>query len=164
MLGIIGGSGLYDLEGLEGAECVTVDTPFGAPSDQIFQGRLGQTEIAFLPRHGRGHVYSPSGINYRANIDAMKRLGVTQIVSVSAVGSMREEIAPGHFVMVDQFIDRTRHRDEHRVVQIEPEHLSLGRHHADDHRDSRRHHGDDQAVAEGRPEPVNAEPLDVPLE
>ena len=107
VLGIIGGSGLYDIDGLEDAEWVDVASPFGAPSDQFFTGTLGETKIVFLPRHGRGHGFSPSGINYRANIDAMKRLGVTDIVSLSACGSLREDLPPGSFVRVDQFIDRT---------------------------------------------------------
>jgi len=107
MLGIIGGSGVYDLPGLDSAEWVTVEGPWGAPSDAVRVGRLGDLRIAFLPRHGRGHRFSPSDINYRANIDAMKRLGVTDLVSVSAVGSLREDLPPGTFVIVDQFIDRT---------------------------------------------------------
>ncbi|MEM6680037.1 MAG: S-methyl-5'-thioadenosine phosphorylase [Pseudomonadota bacterium] len=107
MLGIIGGSGLYDIDGLEAVEEIAVETPWGAPSDRIRKGRLGETEIVFLPRHGRGHVYGPSDIPYRANIDALKRLGVTDVLSFSACGSFREEMAPGDFVLVDQFIDRT---------------------------------------------------------
>ena len=107
ILGIIGGSGLYDLPGLEGAEWRTVESPWGPPSDQLRFGRIGATEIVFLPRHGRGHRLSPSGIDYRANIDALKRSGVTDLISVSAVGSLRQEHFPGQFVLVDQFIDRT---------------------------------------------------------
>ncbi|WEK50024.1 MAG: S-methyl-5'-thioadenosine phosphorylase [Candidatus Kaistia colombiensis] len=107
VLGIIGGSGLYDLPGLEGAEWRTVESPWGEPSDQLRFGRIGATEIVFLPRHGRGHRLSPSGIDYRANIDALKRAGVTDLVSVSAVGSLKQEHFPGQFVLVDQFIDRT---------------------------------------------------------
>ena len=110
-IGIIGGSGVYDIDGLENATWTDVDSPWGAPSDQILTGSLGGVDMAFLPRHGRGHVHSPTTINYRANIDAMKRLGVTDIVSVSACGSFREEMAPGHFVIVDQFIDRTFARE-----------------------------------------------------
>ncbi len=111
-LGIIGGSGLYEIDGLEGTEWVKVDSPFGAPSDAILTGWLAGTRIAFLPRHGRGHVHAPSTIPYRANIDALKRLGVTDVVSMSACGSFREEMAPGDFVIVDQFIDRTFAREK----------------------------------------------------
>ena len=111
-IGIIGGSGLYQIEGLEGAEWQTVQGPWGAPSDQILTGTLLGVEVAFLPRHGRGHRISPTDINYRANIDAMKRIGVTDILSISAVGSFREEMAPGDFVLVDQFIDRTVNRQK----------------------------------------------------
>lgn len=106
-LGVVGGSGLYDIDGLTEAEWVSVDSPFGAPSDAILRGRLGGIDVAFLPRHGRGHRLPPGEIDYRANIDALKRLGVTDIVSLSAVGSLREALAPGDFVLVDQFIDRT---------------------------------------------------------
>ena len=107
VLGIIGGSGIYDLPGLEGAEWVSVDSPWGAPSDDLRIGTIDGLKVVFLPRHGRGHVHSPSDINYRANIDAMKRCGVTDLVSVSACGSLKEELAPGTFVLVEQFIDRT---------------------------------------------------------
>lgn len=107
VLGIIGGSGLYDLPGLADAEWRTVESPFGTPSDQLRFGRIGETPVVFLPRHGRGHRMSPSDIDYRANIDALKRAGVTDLVSVSAVGSLREDLAPGSLVLVDQFIDRT---------------------------------------------------------
>ncbi|SMR81349.1 methylthioadenosine phosphorylase [Aliiroseovarius halocynthiae] len=106
-IGIIGGSGIYQMEGLEDAKWVDVDSPWGMPSDQILIGRLGGVTMSFLPRHGRGHVHSPSDVPYRANIDALKRLGVTDVISVSACGSFREEMAPGDFVIVDQFIDRT---------------------------------------------------------
>ncbi|MEM7422562.1 MAG: S-methyl-5'-thioadenosine phosphorylase [Pseudomonadota bacterium] len=109
---IIGGSGLYQIEGLENPEWVTVETPWGAPSDQLLTGTLSGVEIVFLPRHGRGHVHAPTTINYRANIDALKRLEVTDIISISATGSFREEMAPGDFVMVDQFIDRTVNREK----------------------------------------------------
>ena len=112
MIGIIGGSGLYDIEGLEDAKWVTVETPWGEPSDQVFTGTLDGVKMAFLPRHGRGHVQTPSSINYRANIDALKRIGVTDVISVSACGSFREEMAPGDFVIVDQFIDRTFAREK----------------------------------------------------
>ncbi len=111
-IGIIGGSGLYAIEGLQGAEWVRVDTPWGPPSDEILTGSYAGVPVAFLPRHGRGHPQSPTSINYRANIDALKRLGVTDVVSVSAVGSFREEMAPGDFVLVDQFIDRTVNREK----------------------------------------------------
>lgn len=111
VIGIIGGSGLYRIEGLEGAEWVSIDTPWGPPSDQVFTGTLDGVKMVFLPRHGRGHVHSPTSVPYRANIDAMKRLGVTDLVSVSATGSFREEMAPGDFVIVDQFIDRTVARE-----------------------------------------------------
>jgi 5'-methylthioadenosine phosphorylase len=110
-LAIIGGSGIYDIDGLEDAQWISVDTPWGAPSDQLLTGRLSGLDMVFLPRHGRGHVHSPSTVPYRANIDALKRLGVTDVVSVSAVGSFREKMAPGDFVLVDQFIDRTVHRE-----------------------------------------------------
>ncbi|MDT8343021.1 MAG: S-methyl-5'-thioadenosine phosphorylase [Thermohalobaculum sp.] len=112
MIGIIGGSGLYAIDGLEGAEWVSVDSPWGAPSDQILRGQLAGVPVAFLPRHGRGHRHSPTTINYRANIDALKRVGVTDILSFSACGSFREEMAPGDFVLVDQFIDRTFGREK----------------------------------------------------
>jgi len=109
-IGVIGGSGLYELSELEGAESVEVDTPWGAPSDEIRTGRIGGQRFAFLPRHGRGHRKAPGHLNYRANIDALKRVGATDILAISAVGSLREELAPGDFVAVDQFIDRTRER------------------------------------------------------
>ncbi len=111
-IGVIGGSGVYDIDGLEDAEWVSVDGPWGAPSDQILTGRLQGVDIAFLPRHGRGHVHSPTSVPYRANIDALKRIGVTDVISVSACGSFREEMAPGDFVIVDQFIDRTFAREK----------------------------------------------------
>lgn len=109
-IGIIGGSGLYQLDALQNPEWVSVATPWGSPSDQILTGVLDGVPMAFLPRHGRGHVHAPSDVPYRANIDALKRLGVTDVISVSACGSFREEMAPGDFVIVDQFIDRTRGR------------------------------------------------------
>lgn len=111
-LGIIGGSGLYEIDGLEGAAWTRVDSPWGAPSDEILTGELDGVKMAFLPRHGRGHVHSPTTVPYRANIDALKRLGVTDVISVSACGSFREELAPGDFVIVDQFIDRTFAREK----------------------------------------------------
>jgi 5'-methylthioadenosine phosphorylase len=112
MIGVIGGSGVYDIEGLEDAQWQKVQTPWGDPSDDILTGRLDGTRMAFLPRHGRGHVHSPTTVPYRANIDALKRLGVTDVISVSACGSFRAEMAPGDFVVVDQFIDRTFARDK----------------------------------------------------
>lgn len=111
VLGIIGGSGFYDLP-LELADWKTVESPWGMPSDQLRCGKIDGLPVVFLPRHGRGHIYSPSTINYRANIDVMKRLGVTDIVSLSAVGSLKEELPPGLFVLVDQFIDRTFAREK----------------------------------------------------
>ncbi|MFC4352442.1 S-methyl-5'-thioadenosine phosphorylase [Fodinicurvata halophila] len=110
VVGVIGGSGVYDMDGLEKAEWKAVDSPFGPPSDEFLCGELEGQPVVFLPRHGRGHVLSPSDVNYRANIDALKRLGVTEILSLSAVGSLKEELPPGHFVLVDQFIDRTINR------------------------------------------------------
>ncbi len=112
VLGIIGGSGVYDIEGLEDAAWKEVKSPWGAPSDALLFGRYAGIDMVFLPRHGRGHVQTPSTINYRANIDAMKRAGVTDIISVSACGSLKEELPPGTFVMVDQFIDRTFAREK----------------------------------------------------
>lgn len=109
-LGVIGGSGLYAMEGLEDLDEHAVDTTYGSPSDVVVSGRLGETRLFFLPRHGRGHRFAPHEINYRANVLALKQLGAEQIVSVSAVGSMKESIRPGDVVLVDQFVDRTRHR------------------------------------------------------
>ncbi|MDG1336935.1 MAG: S-methyl-5'-thioadenosine phosphorylase [Tateyamaria sp.] len=111
-IAVIGGSGIYDIEGLQGAEWVSVETPWGAPSDQVLTGTLEGTPMVFLPRHGRGHVHSPTTVPYRANIDILKRLGVTDVISVSACGSFRNEMAPGDFVVVDQFIDRTFAREK----------------------------------------------------
>jgi 5'-methylthioadenosine phosphorylase len=110
VLAVIGGSGLYEIEGLTNVSELRVDTPFGAPSDAIVKGELGDTTFLFLPRHGRGHRVAPHAINYRANICALKTSGATHLVSVSAVGSMKEEIAPGDLVIVDQFIDLTKRR------------------------------------------------------
>ncbi|NGQ90960.1 S-methyl-5'-thioadenosine phosphorylase [Rhodobacter sp. HX-7-19] len=107
MIGVIGGSGVYQIDGLEGADWVKVASPWGAPSDEVLTGRLNGLPMAFLPRHGRGHVHAPSDVPYRANIDALKRLGCTDIIAVSAVGSLREDFRPGDFVIVDQYIDRT---------------------------------------------------------
>jgi len=112
MIGVIGGSGVYQIDGLEGAEWRRVRTPWGDPSDEILLGTFDGAPMAFLPRHGRGHVQSPSTINYRANIAALKIAGVTDVISVSACGSFREELAPGDFVLVDQFIDRTFAREK----------------------------------------------------
>ena len=106
-LGIIGGSGLYKMEGFEKTKWKKISTPWGKPSDEVLTASIGKEEICFIPRHSRGHKISPSNINYRANIDAMKQLGVTDIISVSAVGSLKENLEPGKFVIVDQFIDRT---------------------------------------------------------
>jgi 5'-methylthioadenosine phosphorylase len=111
VLGVIGGSGLYDIPGLTGA-WRTIDSPWGAPSDQVFDGELDGQRVVFLPRHGRGHSIPPSAVNFRANIDALKRAGVTDVLSVSAVGSLKEEHPPGHFVVIDQFIDRTFAREK----------------------------------------------------
>lgn len=124
VLGILGGSGLYDLPGLEDRAEIEVTTPFGAPSDLVMRGRLGDTTLLFLPRHGRGHRVPPHRINYRANVFALKKLGAQQLLSVSAVGSMKESIVPGDFVVVDQFVDMTRSRaasffeDEPCVVHV----------------------------------------------
>jgi len=111
-IAIIGGSGIYDIDGLVGATWTDVETPWGAPSDQVLTGTLNGVDMVFLPRHGRGHVYSPTTVPYRANIDALKRLGVTDVISVSACGSFRDGMAPGDFVLVDQFIDRTFAREK----------------------------------------------------
>ena len=112
VIGIIGGSGLYDIPGLEGRRWVRVHSPFGETSDDIMLAELDGQKLAFLPRHGRGHRRPPSALNYRANIDALKRCGVTEIISLSAVGSLKETLAPGAFVIVDQFIDRTFAREK----------------------------------------------------
>ena len=112
VIGIIGGSGLYQIDGLTGIEWRRVESPFGEPSDELCFGDLGGQPVVFLPRHGRGHRLPPTGINFCANIDALKRSGVTEIVSLSAVGSLREDLAPGDFVIVDQFIDRTFAREK----------------------------------------------------
>lgn len=109
-IGIIGGSGLYAIDGLEDAEWRRVDTPWGQPSDELLFGRIGAVDLVFLPRHGRGHAIPPSELNFRANVDALKRSGVTDILAISSIGSLEEDLPPGHFVVVDQFIDRTVHR------------------------------------------------------
>lgn len=110
-LGILGGSGLYDLDGLENPEWVSVNTPWGVPSDDILFAEMNGVRLRFLPRHGRGHAISPSDVNYRANIDALKRSGCTDILSISAVGSLQEAYAPGDFVMINQLVDRTFKRE-----------------------------------------------------
>lgn len=107
VIGIIGGSGLYDMEGVANKEWRPVSTPYGDPSDEFLCGSIGETRVVFLPRHGRGHRRSPSDLNYRANIYALKTLGVTEVISLSACGSLQEALSPGTFVIVDQFIDRT---------------------------------------------------------
>ncbi|MEM6532115.1 MAG: S-methyl-5'-thioadenosine phosphorylase [Myxococcota bacterium] len=112
IIGVIGGSGVYGIEELEGLEWRNVESPFGTPSDALLFGRLDGQQLVFLPRHGRGHRIPPSEINFRANIDVLKRAGCTDIISVSAVGSLKEEYPPGHFVIVDQFIDRTFAREK----------------------------------------------------
>ena len=122
-LGIIGGSGLYKMEGFEKTKWKKINTPWGKPSDEILQASIGKDEICFIPRHSRGHKINPTNINFRANIDAMKQLGVTDIISVSAVGSLKEKLEPGKFVIVDQFIDRTFSRvktffDEEIVAHV----------------------------------------------
>ncbi|HEY4222992.1 MAG TPA: S-methyl-5'-thioadenosine phosphorylase [Myxococcota bacterium] len=111
ILGVIGGSGLYDMSGISDVKRVVVETPWGLPSDEIVTGVLEGTSVAFLPRHGRGHRFSPTEVPYLANVAALKKLGCEFVVSVSAVGSLKEEIVPGHLVVVDQFIDRTTHRE-----------------------------------------------------
>ena len=122
-LGIIGGSGLYKMEGFEKSKWKKINTPWGKPSDEILLASLEKEEICFIPRHSRGHIINPTNINFRANIDAMKQLGVTDIISVSAVGSLKEDLEPGKFVIVDQFIDRTFSRvktffDEEIVAHV----------------------------------------------
>ena len=112
VLGVIGGSGLYEIDGLTETSWNRIDTPFGAPSDELLSGTLNGQKIVFLPRHGRGHRLPPSGLNYRANIDALKRAGCTEIISLSAVGSLQAGLAPGSFVIIDQFIDRTFAREK----------------------------------------------------
>ena len=112
VLGIVGGSGLYDIPALENVHWEDVQTPWGKPSDRILFAELDGLPVRFLPRHGRGHKVPPSGINFRANIDALKRAGVTDLVSVSACGSLKEQYPPGHFVLIDQFIDRTFAREK----------------------------------------------------
>ncbi len=112
VLGIMGGSGLYQLDALQDAEWVSTATPWGAPSDDLLVGHIDGVKCVFLPRHGRGHHLGPSQLNFRANIDAMKQMGVTDLISISAVGSLAEDLPPGHFIVVDQFIDRTFAREK----------------------------------------------------
>jgi 5'-methylthioadenosine phosphorylase len=132
VIGVIGGSGVYEIDGLKKTRWVRVKSPWGAPSDDLLTGELDGQKLVFLPRHGRGHVRSPSGINYRANIDALKRAGVTEIISVSACGSFKEELPPGAFVVVDQFIDRTFAREKSffgngMVAHVSMAHPTCGR-------------------------------------
>lgn len=126
-LGVIGGSGVYDIDGLEKAEWRQPESPWGKTSDALLFGQLHGIEVVFLPRHGRGHVHAPSSINYRANIDALKRCGVTDIISVSACGSFREALAPGTFVIVDQFIDRTFAREKSFFGEGMVAHVSMAK-------------------------------------
>jgi 5'-methylthioadenosine phosphorylase len=127
VLGIIGGSGIYDLPGLESVQERRVTTPWGEPSDALRIGRVGATQVVFLPRHGRGHRIPPSEINYRANVDALKRAGVTDLVSFSACGSYREELSPSTFVLVDDFVDRTVRRESSFFGTGCVAHVSFGR-------------------------------------
>jgi 5'-methylthioadenosine phosphorylase len=139
VLGVIGGSGLYDIDGIENTEWIEVASPFGAPSDAILRGELDGQALLFLPRHGRGHRLPPGDINYRANIDALKRAGATEVLSLSAVGSLREKLEPGLFVLVDQYVDRTFAREKSffgpglvaHVSMARPVCTRLGRHLAD---------------------------------
>jgi 5'-methylthioadenosine phosphorylase len=126
-IGIIGGSGVYDIDGLENKRWEKVSSPFGEPSDELLFGELNGVKLAFLPRHGRGHQIPPSEINFRANIDALKRAGVSDVISVSAVGSLREHLSPGMFVIVDQFIDRTFARNKSFFGSGLVAHVSMAR-------------------------------------
>jgi 5'-methylthioadenosine phosphorylase len=126
MIGIVGGTGLYDIEGLTDRQWRRVASPFGEPSDELLFGRLGTREVVFLPRHGRGHRIPPHEINFLANIDALKRAGATSVISVSAVGSLRTELPPGTFVMVDQFVDRTLRRPKTFFSKGLVAHVSMG--------------------------------------
>jgi 5'-methylthioadenosine phosphorylase len=127
VVGVLGGSGLYELEELSGARWEKVESPFGAPSDELLIGEVAGTKLVFLPRHGRGHRIPPSEINYRANIDALKRVGVTDLISLSACGSLREGLHPGTFVLVDQYIDRTFARDKSFFTTGCVAHVSMAR-------------------------------------
>jgi 5'-methylthioadenosine phosphorylase len=126
IIGIIGGSGLYEIEGIEDVAWREIASPFGKPSDALCFGRLGGVQVVFLPRHGRGHRIPPSEINFRANIDAMKRAGVTDLISLSAVGSLKPDLPPGSFVVVDQFIDRTFARSKSFFGTGCVAHVSMG--------------------------------------
>ena len=126
VIGIIGGSGLYDVDGLQDKVWRRVATPWGDPSDELLEGHLDGVRCVFLPRHGRGHKLSPSHLNYRANIDALKRVGCTDVISLSAVGSLREDLPPGHFVVVDQFIDRSFAREKSFFGEGCVAHVSMG--------------------------------------
>ena len=126
VIGVIGGSGIYDIDGLENARWERVASSFGEPSDDLLFGELAGQKMVFLPRHGRGHRLHPTGVNYRANIDALKRAGVTEILSVSACGSLREDLPPGTFVIADQFIDRTIHREKSFFGPGLVAHVALG--------------------------------------
>lgn len=126
-LGIIGGSGLYKMEGFERSKWKKINTPWGKPSDEILLAKMGKEEICFIPRHSRGHKINPTNINFRANIDAMKQMGVTDIISVSAVGSLKEDLQPGMFVIVDQFIDRTFSRNKTFFDQEIVAHVSMAK-------------------------------------
>ena len=125
VLGVIGGSGVYELPSLTNSSWQTVNSPWGEPSDQVRVGYINDLKTVFLPRHGRGHVYSPSDINYRANIDVMKRMGVTDLVSLSACGSLRDDYSPGMLILVDQFLDRTSKRDNSFFGQGCVAHVSM---------------------------------------
>jgi 5'-methylthioadenosine phosphorylase len=126
VIGIVGGTGLYDLDGLTDQRWTRVDSPFGAPSDELLFGRVGETRVVFLPRHGRGHRIPPHEINFAANIDALKRAGVTSVISVSAVGSLRADLPPGTFVVIDQFIDRTLRQPKTFFSTGMVAHVSMG--------------------------------------
>ena len=126
-LGVIGGSGLYEIEGLEDRRRVRVESPFGEPSDELLTGRIGEVRLVFLPRHGRGHRLPPTHVNARANIDVLKRAGCTDVISLSAVGSLREDLSPGTFVVVDQFIDRTFAREKSFFGPGLAAHVSMAR-------------------------------------
>jgi len=126
VIGILGGSGLYDIDGLEERRWRKIESPFGTPSDEIMEGVLDGQAVLFMPRHGRNHHLPPSAVNYRANIDALKRAGATELLSLSAVGSLKEELPPGHFVIVDQFIDRTFSRKKSFFDEGCVAHVALG--------------------------------------